>query len=94
MEDYCKANFAISLERATTGISHLGLQAENEEELAEIETPVEAGGGTHARAEEMHGCLYARTRQGWVTDARGVHWEAFMTWGDSDTMARTVLIDA
>ena len=94
MEDYCKANFAISLERSTTGISHPGLQAEKEEELAEIETPVEAAGGTHARAEEMHGYFYARSRQGWVTDARGVHWEAFMTRGNSETMARTVLIDA
>ena len=94
MEDYCKANFAVSLERSTTGISHPGLQAENDEELAEIETPVEAAGGSLVRAEEIHGCFYARTRQGWVTDARGVHWEAFMIWGDTDTMARTVLIDA
>ncbi len=59
MEDYCKANFAISLERATTGISHLGLQAENEEELAEIETPVEAG---VAHTPELRKCMAASMR--------------------------------
>ena len=59
MEDYCKANFAISLERGTTGISHLGLQAENEEELAEIETPSRRRA---AHTPELRKCMAASVR--------------------------------
>lgn len=85
-----RVNFAISSDRGTTGISHLGLQAEDDAELAEIEARIEAAGGTHDASEETH-CCYARTRQGWATDPQGIRWEAFVSRGDSDTMARTVV---
>lgn len=92
MLDDPKVNFAISSDRGTTGISHLGIQAEDDAELAEIEAGIEAAGGVYTAAEEAH-CCYARTRQGWATDPQGVRWEAFVTRGDSDTMSRTLIAE-
>tara|TARA_B100000676_G_scaffold242986_1_gene244583 strand:+ start:367 stop:819 length:453 start_codon:yes stop_codon:yes gene_type:complete len=92
MLDDPKVNFAISSDRGTTGISHLGLQADDDDELAVIEERIAAAGGTHDAAEETH-CCYARTRQGWATDPQGIRWEAFVTRGDSEIMARTVVRD-
>lgn len=61
-----------------TGISHLGIQVEDENELAEVydrltraEQPV---------IEERNTvCCYARSDKQWVADPAGVAWETFLT---------------
>jgi catechol 2,3-dioxygenase-like lactoylglutathione lyase family enzyme len=78
-----RVNFAISTraERAP-GISHLGIQAEDEAELAEVydrlaraERPiVEAKAAT---------CCYAKSDKQWIADPQGVPWETFLTYGES-----------
>jgi len=64
------------------GISHLGIQAEDEAELAEVydrlahaERPtIEAKGAT---------CCYAQSDKQWIADPQGVPWEIFFSYGES-----------
>jgi catechol 2,3-dioxygenase-like lactoylglutathione lyase family enzyme len=82
MLDDPRVNFAISTGSDRAGISHLGIQAEDEEELGEIY-------GRLARAErpvvEEKGavCCYARSDKQWVADPQGVPWETFYTHGEA-----------
>jgi catechol 2,3-dioxygenase-like lactoylglutathione lyase family enzyme len=90
MLDDPRVNFAIStpgshtgrLEigggQRATGISHLGIQVEDGDELAEIydrlsraERPVVEETNTN--------CCYARSDKQWVADPQGVAWETFLT---------------
>jgi hypothetical protein len=67
---------------ARPGISHLGIQAEDETELNEVydrlsraERPiVEAKAAT---------CCYAKSDKQWIADPQGVPWETFLTYGES-----------
>jgi catechol 2,3-dioxygenase-like lactoylglutathione lyase family enzyme len=89
-DDYAKwmledprVNFAISeLPGRAAGISHLGIQAEDEDELSEVydrlsraERPiVEAKAAT---------CCYAKSDKQWIADPQGVPWETFFTYGEA-----------
>lgn len=82
-EDYAKwmlddprVNFAISNRSKHQGLDHLGIQAENEEELQTIKQQLEA---TQAPIEEQSGaaCCYARSDKYWITDPQGIAWESF-----------------
>lgn len=92
-EDYAKwmvedpkVNFSISLAKdpAKVGIEHLGIQAENEQELREIYHNMDQA---HAEIrEEGHTiCCYAASEKSWIKDPQGIEWEAFHTYGESDT---------
>jgi catechol 2,3-dioxygenase-like lactoylglutathione lyase family enzyme len=83
MLDDPRVNFAISTRPGRpAGISHLGIQAEDEAELAEVcgrlsraERPiVEAKSAT---------CCYAKSDKQWIADPQGVPWETFYTYGES-----------
>jgi catechol 2,3-dioxygenase-like lactoylglutathione lyase family enzyme len=78
-----RVNFAISTRPGrSSGISHLGIQAEDQNELAEVcnrlaqaERPiVEAQNAT---------CCYAKSDKQWIADPQGVPWETFLTYGES-----------
>src|SRR5215469_1488004 len=78
-----RVNFAISTRPGhAAGISHLGIQVEDEAELAEVydrlaraERPiVEAKAAT---------CCYAKSDKRWIADPQGVPWETFFTYGES-----------
>jgi catechol 2,3-dioxygenase-like lactoylglutathione lyase family enzyme len=83
MLDDPRVNFAISkFPGRTSGISHLGIQAENETELAEVydrlaraERPI-----VEARATT---CCYAVSDKQWIADPQGVPWETFFTHGEA-----------
>ena len=88
-DDYAKwmledprINFAISLHPENAGIEHLGIQAESEEELAEVHSRLKAAKGT-IREEGKCTCCYAKSEKSWITDPQGVDWEAFYTFGES-----------
>ena len=74
-----RVNFAISKrEGGIAGISHLGIQAEDEDELAEVydrlsraERPIVEAKGTT--------CCYAVSDKQWIADPQGVPWETFFT---------------
>ena len=88
-DDYAKwmledprVNLAISARGAQPGVEHLGIQAENGEELAEVydrltraDAPVLEEGETV--------CCYAQSEKSWINDPAGVPWEVFHTTGDS-----------
>ena len=83
MLDDPRVNFAISeLPGRVAGISHLGIQAEDEGELVEVydrlsrpeRTTLEAKGAT---------CCYARSDKQWIADPQGVPWETCFTYGEA-----------
>ena len=83
MLDDPRVNFAISRRfRHTAGISHLGIQVEDESELAEVYDRL-------ARAErpiveaQATTCCYAVSDKQWIADPQGVPWETFFTHGEA-----------
>ena len=91
-EDYAKwmledprINFAISMrDGAAKGIEHVGLQVENEGELAEVYARLKAA-DRPVLEEGATTCCYARSEKSWIADPDGVVWEAFLTTGGSTT---------
>ena len=96
MLDDPRVNFAISTgcrSGDATGFSHLGIQAEDESELAEVY-------GRLSQAErpileqKATTCCYAKSDKQWIADPQGVPWETFLTYGEStvygegDTLAQ------
>jgi catechol 2,3-dioxygenase-like lactoylglutathione lyase family enzyme len=93
MLDDPKVNFAVSAGRhAATGVQHLGIQAENADELGQVygrlqnaDRPVLEEGRTT--------CCYAQSEKSWISDPDGIVWEAFFTdgeatvYGDSPALA-------
>jgi catechol 2,3-dioxygenase-like lactoylglutathione lyase family enzyme len=85
MLDDPRVNFAISTgcgPGSHAGFSHLGIQAENEGELAEVydrlsraERPIVEQQGTT--------CCYAKSDKQWIADPQGVPWETFFTYGEA-----------
>lgn len=82
-DDYAKwmledprVNFAISQRSSRTGVDHLGLQVDSDEELAEIRGRLVAA---EAGVVDQPGavCCYARSNKHWTTDPQGVAWESF-----------------
>jgi catechol 2,3-dioxygenase-like lactoylglutathione lyase family enzyme len=78
-----RVNFSISTgsERGA-GISHLGIQAEDETELAEVFDRL-AEAERPILEEKAATCCYAQSDKQWVTDPQGVVWETFFTYGQS-----------
>lgn len=81
-------NFAVSTRAGATGIDHLGLQAENEEELAELKARA-AKAEIETFDEGATTCCYARSEKHWVTDPQGIAWEHFHTLGNVPVYGET-----
>src|SRR5947208_13915906 len=82
MLDDPRVNFAITPRHTTAGIQHLGIQVEDEAELAEVydrlsraERPI--------IEEKATTCCYAHSDKQWVEDPQGVVWETFLTHGEA-----------
>ncbi len=83
MLDDPRVNFAISTHCGERiGISHLGIQVEDETELGEVyerlalaERPV--------IEEKATQCCYAQSDKQWIADPQGVAWETFYTYGEA-----------
>ena len=84
MLDDPRVNFAITAGASTTGIDHLGLQVESDEDLAEITQRLDAAGRSVAKQENAT-CCYAQGNKAWVNDPSGLRWETFFTFGDATT---------
>ncbi len=82
MLDDPRVNFAITAGSTSTGLDHLGLQVESDEDLATIAGRLDAAGQSVARQENAS-CCYARGNKGWVSDPSGISWETFHTFGES-----------
>ena len=76
-----RVNFAISCRGAPAGIDHLGLQAGDENALAQLESRARAA-DANGIEERGAACCYASGDKYWVTDPQGIAWEHFHTLGD------------
>ncbi|MDE2053245.1 MAG: VOC family protein [Xanthomonadaceae bacterium] len=83
LDDPC-VNFAISQRDRTPGVDHLGLQADETEELEEISRRLIAADAV-TLAEKRTTCCYARSDKFWAEDPQGVRWETFRTHGKAMT---------
>jgi len=77
-----RLNFAISKRSAKTGIEHLGIQVEDEQELQEVYGRLSRAEGP-VLEEKGTTCCYARSDKQWIADPQGVAWETFLTHGRS-----------
>jgi catechol-2,3-dioxygenase len=78
-----RVNFAISTRVGrAAGISHLGIQAEDEGELAEVFERLSRAERPLVEARNTT-CCYAKSDKQWIADPQGVPWETFLTYGES-----------
>lgn len=87
-----RVNFSLS-DRGddARGIEHLGIQAKSPEEFDELRRRVDA----LAEAALVDGsvdedgttCCYYRSDKSWITDAQGVSWELFHSFGEASSYA-------
>lgn len=77
-----RVNFAISTRGRRAGLDHLGIQAENGEELKEIYARLHKAGGEVIEQGGTN-CCYARSEKSWIDDPAGIAWETFLTTGES-----------
>jgi catechol 2,3-dioxygenase-like lactoylglutathione lyase family enzyme len=82
MLDDPRVNFAITAGSNTTGVDHLGLQVESDEDLAVITERLDAAGRSVAKQQNAT-CCYAQGNKGWASDPSGISWETFHTFGES-----------
>lgn len=75
-----RVNFAIS-SRAASGLDHLGIQAESDEELAVLSARMKAADRPVLDQGEA-ACCYAQSKKAWTEDPAGIAWEAFHTTGE------------
>jgi catechol 2,3-dioxygenase-like lactoylglutathione lyase family enzyme len=83
MLDDPRVNFAISARAAegAQGVDHLGIQVEDERELATIDARLKDAELAVFNQSDA-ACCYARSDKAWSTDPSGVSWETFRTHGE------------
>ena len=94
MLDDPRVNFAISCGRqAEKGVEHLGIQAEDGEELGEVYSRLKSA-GRPVLEEGNTTCCYARSEKSWIADPDGLVWEAFLTTGEATVYGEGVPLAA
>lgn len=94
MLDDPRVNFAISAgNHAKKGIEHLGIQAENTDELAEVYGRLKAA-DRPVLEEGRTTCCYAKSEKSWISDPDGIVWETFYTDGDATTYGENPALGA
>ena len=81
MLDDPSVNFAIS-ERCGVkpGLSHLGIQVDEDEELSELSGRL-AEAGRPVVEQKSAQCCYAEGDKAWISDPQDIAWETFRTFG-------------
>ena len=77
-----RVNFAISTRAKSNGVDHLGIQVEEESELAELRERLKTGDMAVVEEGETV-CCYARSEKSWIQDPTGIPWEAYRTMEDA-----------
>ena len=86
MIDEPRVNFAISAHgNGPGGLNHLGLQADDEDELRAVRAMFERADAQNVVTETGVACCYARSNKAWVTDPQGIAWEAFHSFDSAPT---------
>ena len=73
-----KVNFVLNQHCGRQGVDHLGIQVEDESELAATTARLKAAGEELLELEKTQ-CCYAVSDKTWVRDPQGVPWETFRT---------------
>lgn len=76
-----RVNFAISQRGATPGLNHLGVQVENDAELAEMHDRLE-GAALPVDTQMGAACCYVKSNKYWAVDPQGIAWESYHTLND------------
>lgn len=86
MLDDPRVNFAISARAgsAAQGVDHLGIQVDDERELATIDTRLKDAEEAVLNQTDA-ACCYARSDKAWSVDPAGLSWETFRTHGEITT---------
>lgn len=84
MLDDPRVNFAISQRGAKIGLDHVGIQVENEQELAEIQSRLDAA-DLNMVTQTGTTCCYAKSDKHWVQDPSGIAWETYHTLDSAPT---------
>jgi catechol 2,3-dioxygenase-like lactoylglutathione lyase family enzyme len=82
MLDDPRVNFSISSRGSHKGVDHLGIQVEDDAELAAVAGRL-AKAGESIVEQKATTCCYAQSNKAWVHDPEGVAWETFHTFGSS-----------
>jgi catechol 2,3-dioxygenase-like lactoylglutathione lyase family enzyme len=84
-EDYAKwmlddprVNFAISTRGGKAGLDHLGIQAEDGDELEDLGSRL-AQADVAVTSQKAAACCYAKSDKYWTLDPQGIAWESFHT---------------
>lgn len=84
-DDYAKwmledprVNFAISTRGRAAGLDHLGVQAENADELETLGSRL-AQADVALAPQKGASCCYAKSDKYWTLDPQGIAWESFHT---------------
>ena len=93
MLDDPRINFAISQRGRAAGLDHLGMQVEDEAELAAIGARLQSADAL-ALAEKATTCCYANSYKYWAEDPQGVRWESFRTLGEATTYTQAAEANA
>lgn len=76
-----RVNFAISRKNDNaTGLNHLGVQVDTEEELTEVYDRL-GRADIDSQPETCARCCYAESDKHWAVDPTGIVWEAYRTMG-------------
>jgi catechol 2,3-dioxygenase-like lactoylglutathione lyase family enzyme len=78
MLDDPRVNFAISTRSSKAGLDHLGIQAENADELEDLGSRL-AQADVAVTAQKGASCCYAKSDKYWTLDPQGIAWESFHT---------------
>ena len=73
-----RVNFAISKRGAETGLDHLGIQVDSDEELKTLRSQIQRA-EIVALDQPEASCCYAKSDKYWITDPQGIAWETFCT---------------
>lgn len=79
-------NFAISQRGAKSGLDHVGIQVDNDSELAEIKARLDAA-DMSVLSQEATTCCYAKSDKHWVVDPSGIAWETYHTLDSAPTFS-------
>lgn len=77
-----RVNFAITTRAERKGVDHLGIQVEDDAELAEVRARLKTA-DAELIEEGTTTCCYAESEKSWIFDPDGIAWETFLTRGDS-----------
>ncbi|MDH5700678.1 MAG: VOC family protein [Nitrospirota bacterium] len=78
-----RVNLAISTRASKKGVDHLGIQVEEDQELADIRQRLKFGELPVGEEGETL-CCYAKSDKSWVLDPAGVPWEVYRTMEDAE----------